>query len=220
VRAGLRLDAQGLLMEAARRLDEEPILKEALPSQAITFTQGAKVLPPEALSPAGRRIMKLALAGLPLGRIIRQGRTESFVVRDLLKNWCDEGVLVMNNTGADSADGETEKGRGLSLSFETGLRKLPLLLLVILALGYGGYVRWVETSPTFSDQALELRQTQIRAEVVEAATLYRYNKGQWPENLAVLVRGGQLAPQTLATVEGLGWHYILDHKQDSFKLGA
>ncbi len=220
VRGSMRLDAQGLLMEAARRLDEEALLKEALPSQAITFTQGQKVLPPEALSPAGRRIMKLALAGLPLGRIIRQGRTESFVVRDLLKNWCDEGVLVMNNTGSESQEGGPTKKRGLNLSFDTGLRKLPLLVLMVLALGYGGWMRWVDTAPDFPEQGTTLRQTQLRAQVVEAATLYRYNKGEWPENLAVLVRNGQLDPQALATVEGLGWRYILDRKADSFSLGV
>ena len=220
VRAGLRLDTQGLLMEAARRLDEEPLLKEALPSQAITFTQGQKVLPPEALSPAGRRVMKLALAGLPLGRIIRQGRTESFVVRDLLKNWCDDGVLVMNNTGTGDAVGDTKGKKGLNLHWDSGLRKLPLLILMVLALGYGGWIRWAETTPAFAEQGITLRQTQLRAEVVEAATLYRYNKGEWPENLAVLVRGGQLAPQTLATVEGLGWRYVLNRKADSFSLGA
>ena len=45
VRNPIRMDVQGLLMEAARRVDEEQILREALPSQAITFSQGAKTLP-------------------------------------------------------------------------------------------------------------------------------------------------------------------------------
>lgn len=220
VRGGMRLDIQGLLMESARRLDEEDLLKQALPSQAITFTQGEKLLPPEALSDTGRRIMKLALAGLPLGRIIRQGQTPSFVVRDLLKNWSEDGVLVINNTGAEAADPAQGKKGGLNLRFDTGLRRLPLVVLLTLALGYAGYVRWFDTPPLPAGQGVELRLAQVRAEVIEAATLFRYNQGHWPDDLAVLVRGGQLEPATLATVEGLGWKYTLNRKTDSFNLGA
>ena len=220
VRGGMRLDIQGLLMESARRLDEERILKEALPSQALTFTQGEKVLPPEALSETGRRVMKLALAGLPLGRIIRQGRAPSFVVRDLLKTWVEEGVLVLNNTG----DGKDEDGRnkksGLRVKLDLGLKRAPLVILLTLLLCYSGWVRWREAPTVRTDQGIELRQVQLRAEVIEAATLFRYNQGRWPESLAVLVRRGQLDPVTLATVEGLGWKYDLDSKTDSFSLGA
>jgi hypothetical protein len=220
VRGGMRLDIQGLLMEAARRLDEEKMLKEALPSQAITFTQGEKVLPPEALSETGRRVMRLALAGLPLGRIIRQGQSPSFVVRDYLKTWCEEGVLVMNNTGAEEDESSSGKKGGLQLKFDIGLRRLPLMLLLAAALGYGGWVRWVDTEPLPEGQGVELRQDQVRAEVIEAATLFRYNQGKWPESLSLLVRNGQLDPITMATVEGLGWKYTLDKKRDSFSLGA
>jgi hypothetical protein len=220
VRGGLRLDIQGLLMESARRLDEEQLLKDALPSQAITFTQGEKVLPPEALTNTGRRIMKLALAGLPLGRIIRQGQAESFVVRDLLKNWVEEGALVINNTGTDDGENSGKKGKGFKFKFDTGLRRLPVMLVLVLALGYAGYVRWLEPAPLAEGQGPELRQAQVRAEVIEAATLFRYNQGHWPEDLAVLVRGGQLDPSTLATVEGLGWKYTLNRRTDSFSLGA
>ncbi len=220
VRGGMQLEVQGLLMEAARRLDEERLLKDALPSQAITFTQGQKVVQPEDLSPTGRRIMKLALAGLPLGRIIRQGKTASFVVRDLLKTWCESGVLVMNNTGDEELESDTEGGKGLHFKFNTGLRRTPLLLLMVMALGYIGWVRWVEPTPLPVNQGLELRQVQVRTEVVEAATLFRYNKGHWPADLAVLVRGGQLDPAVLATVNGLKWKYVLDPRTDTFTLGV
>lgn len=220
VRGGMKLDTQGLLMEAARRLDEETMLKEALPSQALTFTQGQKTIPPEALSPTGRRVMKLALAGLPLGRIIRQGQAESFVVRDLLKTWCEENILVMNNTGTDDGGDGEGSSKGFKLNFNTGLRRLPLLLLVVATLGYGGYLRWMDPQPLDPGQGVELREVQVRAEVVEAATLYRYNQGKWPESLALLVREGQLDPATLATVDGLGWKYTLNRKTDSFSFGA
>ena len=139
----IRQDVQGLLMEAARRLDEEELLREALPSQAMTFTQGAKVLPAEAIGETGKRIMKLALAGLTLGQIIRQGRTESFTVRDLLKNWCGDNVLVMHTPGDDEGTGQDEHSRRPGLHLATGLRSLPLtvLMLAMIGLGLGPLVR-------------------------------------------------------------------------------
>jgi hypothetical protein len=219
VRHPLRTDVQGLLMEAARRVDEEPLLREALPSQAVTFSQGATVLPAEALGETGQRIMKLALAGVSLGQIIRQGRTESFVVRDLLKNWCAENVLVMHAADGEGDGLDTGGGRR-SLRLATGLRSVPLTLAVLLVVGAGLWARWFAMPPAGEHPGGPLRESQLRAEVVEAARLYRFDKGSWPEGLTELVRAGLLAPSTALTVEGLGWTYRLDAASDRFTLGS
>ncbi len=220
VRRAIRMDVQGLLMEAARRVDEEHLLREALPSQAVTFTQGAKVLPAEAIGPVGQRVMKLALAGLNLGQIIRQGRTENFVVRDLLKNWCAENVLVMHVPGVDEGDDQDDHGRRRSLRLAPGLRSVPLTLLMLAMIGTGVWARWFAMPPSPPAPGIALRESQLRAEVVEAARLYRYDKGAWPGNLTDLVRGGLLEPATALTVEDLGWTYRLDTKADRFTLGG
>lgn len=211
------LDVQGLLMEAARRLDEEPGLKEALPSQAISFSAGQKALPSDELGEIGQRIMELALAGLPLGRIIRQGRTESFVVRDLLKNWCDDGVLVMHHPDDLSADDDASGG-SISLKLSSGLRSLPVTIVILLMLGALAWWRWQTVPATGTTIGDDLRVAQLRSEVVTAAQLYRYQQGEWPENLHILVRGGQLAPSILYIVEDLGWRYERDHDLDAFRL--
>jgi hypothetical protein len=213
------LDVQGLLMEAARRLDEEPLLKEKLPSQAITFAQGAKQLPLEALGETAQRIMGLALAGLPLGRIIRQGKAESFVVRDMLKTWCEEGMLELIMPGRDDEEDEGGAGR-MKVRLSSGLRSLPLTALALVVLGGLGWLRWTASPDPGADPGETLRLGQLRAEVVTAAQLYRYQQGQWPENLQVLVRGGQLDPSVLRTVETLGWNYQLDAGRDAFSLGS
>lgn len=220
VRRPIRMDVQGLLMEAARRVDEEQLLRDALPSQAATFTQGAKVLPAEAVGPIGQRIMKLALAGLNLGQIIRQGRTESFTVRDLLKKWCHDGVLVLHVPGDDADTGEEEHGRRRSLRLATGLRSVPLTILMLALIGSGVWARWFAMPPAPPHPGIALREAQLRAEVVEAARLYRYDKGEWPAGLTDLVRTGLLEAATALTVEDLGWHYQLDAAADRFSLGS
>ncbi len=213
------LDVQGLLMEAARRLDEEGMLKDYLPSQAITFKQGNRVLVPEELSETGQRIMEMALAGLPLGRIIRQGKTESFVARDLLKTWCEEGVLEKTNPGSDDEESEN-KGSRFKLKLKSGLRSLPVTMLAVLVIGTLGWLRWTASPDPGPDPGETLRRDQIRSEVVTAARLYRYQKGEWPASLGEMVRSGQLTPSIMVTVDDLGWQYNLNRKQDKFTFGS
>jgi len=220
IRGRFRLDVQGLLMEAARRLDEESGLREALPSQAITFSQGGKAVPVDGLTPTSKRIMKLALAGLPLGRIVRQGRVESFVARDILKTWCDEKILVMHLPGDDDEDEQDGARAGRKIRFNPGLKSLTLTVMAVLMLGAVGYLRWFSVVEFAPHSGQDLRQSQLRAEVIEAARLYRYGEGNWPESLGELVRKGQLDPATQATVESLGWKYDLNRKEDRFSLGA
>ncbi|MBK7771313.1 MAG: DUF4388 domain-containing protein [bacterium] len=213
------VDVQGLLMEAARRLDEEPLLKEVLPSQSITFTAGRKVVPPEALSPTAQRIMELALSGSTLGRIIRQGKAESFVVRDLLKTWCQEEVLV-KHLPVEEDDDEGEGGHGLALPRTPGLRSVPLTVAGVVLMGALLGARFTMLPAPTDDPGRPLRLSQLRYEVLTAAQLYRYQQGQWPENLQALVRAGQLGPSVAGTVESLGWQYSLDTVNDSFSLSS
>jgi len=213
------LDVQGLLMEAARRLDEEGMLKDYLPSQAITFKQGSRILNPEDLTETGQRIMEMALAGLPLGRIIRQGRTESFVARDLLKSWCEEGVLEKMDPGSDD-DESSNRGSKIKLKLKSGLRSVPMTLLTVLVLGTLGWLRWTASPDAGPNPGESLRRAQIRSEVVTAARLYRYQKGEWPANLSEMVRSGQLTPSVLLTVDDLGWEYNLNRRQDKFTFGS
>jgi hypothetical protein len=213
------LDVQGLLMESARRLDEEPLLKELLPSQATTFSQGNKIMPADDLSETGQRIMEMALAGLPLGRIIRQGQTESFVVRDLLKNWIDRGLLEKNDPTDDEAD-EKSSGKGFKLNLSSGLRSLPLTIVALLLIGALGWFRWTAAPEADHYAGQHLREAQLRSEVITAARLFRYQKGEWPDNLGELVRSGQLAPSVKLTSENLGWQYKLNRKRDTFTFGT
>ena len=111
VRGRIELDVQSLLMEAARRLDEEPQVQQALPSLALTFALGARVPADEALSPTGRRVYKLALTGRPVGRIIRRARADAFTTRELLKTFLEEGWLQVEQPG-DAPGGRRGGPRG------------------------------------------------------------------------------------------------------------
>jgi hypothetical protein len=221
VRSRYRLDVQGLLMESARRLDEESQLAEALPSQALTFGPGNKSIPAEALSPTGRHIMKLALAGVPLGRIIRQGKAESFVVRDLIKTWILEGFLEIVQGDLDSGNSADSNSSSRKFSFQHNLRSLPFTLLAVILLAGVGFLRWGSPILPPSDPPQEvLRMSQLDAEVQDALRLHRYHEGKWPASLGELVRNGLLSPETQATVDALGWKYSLNKDKDRFSFGG
>jgi hypothetical protein len=142
VRWRIAMDVQGLLMEAARRLDEEAELARVLPSQAVTFVQGPNPPPPDALSPTGRRIIKLALGDRPLGRIIRLARTDSFTTREMLKNFIEggwlEAVLPDDDVAHQDGNGKDRRRRRRRTLLRSPLLSLSMILLM---LAFGG-LRW------------------------------------------------------------------------------
>ncbi|MEZ4388687.1 MAG: DUF4388 domain-containing protein [Candidatus Krumholzibacteriia bacterium] len=248
VRWRVEMDVQGLLMEAARRVDEEPGLLQALPSQNMTFAQGDVPPSADSLSTTGRRIIKLALGGRPLGRIIRLARTDSFTCREMLKHFVDQGWLVPVIPEDDAvalADAERQRQRK---SREGKLRRpLVSLLVLLVMLGFGAF-RWTPlllgemalvglAEPVVSQDAAatggpgvswldddqlacrHLRLRQLQAEVNEAAQQYRDAHGSFPDALVGLVEEGMLAPSVQRTIDRLGWQYAQRDDGRGYVLG-
>jgi len=102
IRGRIAMDVQGLLMEAARRLDEESRLLEKFPTTSVTFARGPK--PPQAgeLGEISARVLRLAAQGRALGEIIAQARASAFIVREVLASLVESGALTMS--GAELAE--------------------------------------------------------------------------------------------------------------------
>jgi hypothetical protein len=138
IRGRVDLNVQGLLMEAARRLDDEPRLAELFSSPVMTFHRGKKSPESEELTPTDSRILKLALDGEPLGKIICQAQVDSFATRERLKLFCEmkyleavgAGESTDANQGPSTSSSPPERGTGLKSRFLTGT-------LTILLLGLG-----------------------------------------------------------------------------------
>ena len=238
VRERYQLDVQAVLMESARRLDEEPLLQEALPSQALTFAAGPEDAPFDTLSETGQHILQLALDGDTLGRIIRRGRTASFVVRELLKQFCDEGYLIVILPDKDPNFPLMDQGPGQRRKIDLGLRSTTTTLIVAGLLFVFGCLRWiplwqgetamiglaapVATAGAAAGEApqvswldpaqyldRELRIRQLQAEVIDAVELYRYEHGCYPNHLDQLVTNEQISAQLYDIIDHLGWNYRL-----------
>ncbi len=248
VRWRVDMDVQGLLMEAARRVDEEPELLRILPSQGMTFARGEVAPAAGALSTAGRRIIKLALGGRPLARIIRLARTDSFTCREMLKNFIEEGWLV-GVIPEDEMDAQSAADRKRQRKKREGDLRQPLVTMLVLAamLAIGAF-RWAPLAlgemalvglaePVASDDQVadsgaavswlddgqlacrHLRLRQLRAEVNEAAQHYRAAHGNYPDALQGLVQEGMLAPSVRQIIDGLGWQYAQLDAGRAYSLG-
>jgi hypothetical protein len=149
VRGRITMDIQGLLMEAARRLDEEPRLQEFLPSPAVTFKRGQHAPSRDDLSPVALHLLKLALTGIPLSKIIRQGRVDEITARQTLAELCEEGYVERLLPGQEATVRPSEPGPIKEPESVRGLRSTTLVVAVVTGLLICGSVRWrpVATAP-------------------------------------------------------------------------
>jgi hypothetical protein len=242
VRGRIALDVQGLLMEGARRLDEETILNEMFPSPVITFRRGSSLPPADKLGEGDAVILKLALAGLPLGRIIRMAQMDSFTTRDKLRRFCEDGYLEILQPRQATDEEEGEGAESGPRDRTLGLRSLPLTVGAVLLLLGLGWFRWqplltpgqaVPVANAASAgvhsfapglalrlpaQVRSMRQRQIQDEVVEAVELFRYRHGRYPVDLSLLVKEGMLEQDTYALVIAQRWIYRLRDNGQGFSL--
>ncbi|MFH1843146.1 MAG: DUF4388 domain-containing protein [bacterium] len=155
IRGRFAIAVQSLLMEAARRMDEEPRLLEFFPTPAVTFQRGGGAPGQDGLSLGDRHLYKLALSGLPLGRIIRLGKLDSTTTRERLRSFCEADYLTMTVPGMADKDGKKAQHDQQKSIRRDGLR-LPILLICFTLLLAGvGYLRWAPFSqPEISNWGL------------------------------------------------------------------
>jgi len=239
----LAMDIQGLLMEGARRLDEEPRLAAALPSPAMTFTRGSRSAQPGEITETSDRLLKLALAGKSLGEIIATARVTAFTTREVLKNLCEMGLLVPVKTGLAEiiplpVDHVVARARRAELR-----NPVPTLALVVAVLVVGA-TRWAPAlstadadradlaaarAPSYGAAAVaaasgpltaaDFRLRQLGDDADQAIRLYRQANGRYPADLGTLVTEGFLPAATPMTLQSAGWSYRTSPRGDVFSLG-
>ncbi len=227
VRGRIAMDVQGLLMEGARRLDEEPRLVEKLPSLSMTFEPGPKPPQAGALGEISQRLLRLATQGLSLGEIIAQGRTSAFMARELLANLCESGALIASKTELAQVI-QLPVSRQADGGGRDALRQPALVALLCLLLLAGAVAQWrpllagpappdltADADRTAIDgpqgvacvTAEQIRLAQLRDGVEQAILLYHRQHGRHPRALTALVEEGFLDAGVPTTLEARGWRY-------------
>lgn len=243
IRGRICMDIQGLLMEGARRCDEEPRLLEALPSLQMTFARGTKPPQQQEMGEATARLLKLALAGRSLGEIIAQGKVSAFTVRELLHHLCEAGVLAPVAPELAEVIPLPKSGQAAVRSRGLGLRQPAAAAVLLLLALAGGWLRWQPLLPgaaagreaapanlAAADAAggagaaarlttAEIRLNQLRDDVHQAALLFQHEHGRYPADLSLLVKDGSLAAATVRTLQARGWTYRVADQGRSYTLG-
>lgn len=142
IRGHISLEVQHLLMEAARRLDVEPLLDEMFPEPTISFARGSKSPRADELTAGDLHLLKLALSGLPLGKIVRLGQVDSITARERLKLFCEVGYLESLAPGQEPSTPPAEGQEKPEPDRQRGLRAPVLTVLALLALMGAAYLRW------------------------------------------------------------------------------
>ncbi len=240
----IEMNVQSVLMEAARRLDEEHKLAEAFPTPAVTF-QAGPITPPESdVKPSDQRLLDLALSGEPLAQIVRRGKLDAFTAKERLLTMCEDGMLQAILPESSPQPTPVQPAPAEKVRQERNLRSVTLTLAAVVLLLGAGFWRWQPwlstTSPSWglpgrtaeasatprlggSDSVLlsrDLRLRQIQDDLVQALELFRYRHGKYPLDLSLLVKEELLAASTYRTIFNLGWSYQLQEEGRDFSLAS
>ncbi len=243
VRGRIKMNVQAVLMEAARRLDEEHRLTEVFPSPAVTFQAGSVDPKGSGLDESDRRLYNMALSGEPLGQILANARVDSFTAREHLVAMCENGYLkILLPEGSEPT--LTEETAVEAPRTSTGPRSVTLTIIALILVVGVGALRWLpllaqeadrwgiatavvtagamETDPGTGTRphGRSLRFNQIRSDLVQALELFGYRHGKYPMDLSLLVKQGLLSAATYRTVFYLGWTYQLNENGRGYSLAT
>ena len=239
IRGRIAMDVQGLLMEGARRLDEETRLAEVFPSPVISFRNCPVAPDVDGWDDTRIRLYRLALTGEPLGKIIRFCQLDAFRAREQLHAMCEDGFLTLVMPGVEPEKDSRDEGRKRREKPRTGPRSVTLTILVMLMMLGTGFLRWAPLfgtgieraglAPAIADsteaaavldEARALRLRQIEDEVDEALTIFLHRHGRYPADLGVLAREGLLPEPVHNLITELNWTYRLREDGRGYSLAA
>jgi hypothetical protein len=244
VRGRIGMNVQSVLMEAARRLDEEAKLAEAFPSPSMTFQAGP--VDPKAgnLSETDRRLYNLAVSGEPLTQLLHHTKVDSFTAREHLLAMVKDGYLKAI---------QPQRSEVLTVQEEVveapkppaGMKSVTLTLIVCILFVGVGIFRWqpivsaeterwglaatmVTGTVAEDDDSMagatnrnrDLRLRQIRDDLLQAIELFYYRHDRFPVDLSLLVKQGLLTATTYRTIFYLGWTYQLNEDGRGYSLAT
>ncbi len=198
----VRMKVEGLLMEAARRIDEMPVLQERYGGDRVKIRRTDKEADPENLSSGMRHLLSIVGNESTVKAVVGSARMSEFDTLQVLEELRQKGlVLVMAPPKAVKAEGEVqpEEERGAQ---RVGQRAAALWTLVMLGLAA---LLWLfdplaayRVRPTAGTQrAAELAGTRQLQRIESALFLYQAARGGYPQNLQALVEARLLEPTAL-----------------------
>lgn len=205
-RVSLKMEA--LLLEAARRVDEWPVLRLRLPGPSVLLAAVTEL--PDWLDERSRSVLSQLKTQMRLGELVSSGRMSEYDVYEIVAAALEANltrVLEMPEDKAEETDQEptaksTPKPRaGVARRGPRGPSRLLAAAVIAWALAVCGYgmsqlVRSSMAPPSGSSRDLERREAQARLR--HELEVYRALKGHYPAELEALT-SARLAGDGLMT---------------------
>ena len=190
LKSKIRVKVEGLLMEAARRIDEIAALEELFFDESIRIKRTST--PVEDLPLGERMIHLLEVLGTEntLGHVVSQGRMSYFDVLQTLDMLREENLLRILDSPVETAEitEDTTQDQRSPMVTTAALAVVILSLLAVAASWYWKPLQSYAQKPTASlEQAQQFYADQETARVTAALELYHGANGHYPKDLKSLL---------------------------------
>jgi len=189
VKGRVRIKVEGLLMEAARRIDEIASLQEIYFANSVRMVRTEKDASGLELGERMRHVLQILGRESTLGAVLAQGRMSHFDMLQSLEALRDMGLLEILDSPAAAELSEDV----LEVDLTPRANHTASLLLVAFALFAIAVTWWSQPLRGYAERstpgrvrALAFDMGQERARIDAALTLYREVNHEFPERLESL----------------------------------
>jgi len=192
IKGRVSLKADGLLMEAVRRIDEMPTLRERYESGSTKISRSEQEVDLDKLSPGIRRIYTLLDGEKAVHALVAQGKMSEFDVYTTLEAMRETQLIELHAAGKPGGahDDRASTTRGATVRAP---RALTVALAIASCLALAGawwqspVWRGARSMPPTAERWME---NSTRARIEAELELFRNGHGRYPQNEAQFVASG------------------------------
>lgn len=213
------LRAESVLMEGYRQVDEWPMIRRKITSEAMTFRKGTPIKEDDlaALGANEQRVYPLAVAGATVEQIVACSRLGAFEACRALLTLVNHGALnpvsPPKRTAAQEVGAYARRWR--QRIRESAVRALLTVSLAVAlaALGYRATemgLAWAAPGHSRAVRGNAVERFLARAQMARlggALEIYRLERGEYPERLEMLAEAGVVSRDDLLRPWTKSYHY-------------
>lgn len=187
----VRMKVEGLLMEAVRRIDEMPALKERYSAGSIKLRRTGKEVDLAQGTPTARRILAICGHECTLAHLVAHARMSEFDTLNALEALREEGILHAQDPTGQAGGAEPRKPTRAAVRVARARGRALVLAVVSLAIA-GGCLAIRPLSPyrhqttPGTQRSVELQHEREMARLHAALEIYKGGKGHYPRRLEYL----------------------------------
>jgi hypothetical protein len=184
----VRMKVEGLLMEAVRRIDEMPALRERYPSDDVKLRRTNKEVDAAQENASARRILAICGQENTVGHVVSHARMCEFDTLNTVEMLRDQGILhVLDPTGQAT---KAEVKRATRATAQAARSRGRAIVLALVALAITAISLTVQPVSPYrrlhtpgTERAQRLQQDRELARVHAALLLYESAQGRYPQDL-------------------------------------